>query len=85
MPNGNPGWAGGPGFSVDRTLTSLQRLIDLDLACVYGGHADPMKKPRAWLERALELGRAGQWELGASFNYYVVPEALRHNAPARLA
>ena len=63
MGNGHPGWAGSEGFSVEATLASIEKLMALAPSVAFTGHG-PIEGPAmAWLRRALELGRAGRWEL----------------------
>lgn len=58
-----PGWAGGPDFSEDALLHSLERLQDLQLARVYPGHDAVEGDVAEWLAAGERLGRAGQWRL----------------------
>ncbi len=74
--SGHPGWAGGPDFSVANTLASIDRLLPLALDTAFWGHGGPLRDPATWLREAARLGRAGQWQLGAAYNYFAVPPAL---------
>ncbi len=60
---GNPGWAGSEGFSETATLSSIERLLILEPKRTFWGHGPVADRAALWLERALQLGSAGQWQL----------------------
>lgn len=66
---GHPGWAGGPEFSEENTLQSLERLLGLSPTEAYWGHGGPIEEPEEWLRSAIELGRNGQWRLTKKFQF----------------
>ncbi len=71
--NFQPGWAGSEGFSVDRTIAAIERLLDEAPDVVYWGHG--LIEPPAcdWLRRGLELGRKSKWKPDTEFHPHVVP------------
>ena len=75
--NGQPGWAGGPDFSVERTLASIDRLLALNLDQAFWGHGGPLLDPAAWLRGAAALGRANRWDAQTAYSFQRVPEKLR--------
>jgi glyoxylase-like metal-dependent hydrolase (beta-lactamase superfamily II) len=77
MGDGRPGWAGPGEYSASETVASLEKLRGIRVACAYPGHGAPITDPEAWLQRALALGRGGEWNPGCEWNYLVVPPALR--------
>jgi glyoxylase-like metal-dependent hydrolase (beta-lactamase superfamily II) len=63
MGNGQPGWAGSEGFSVEATIASLEKLLARAPARAFTGHGAVPGSAEPWLRKALELGRSGRWEL----------------------
>jgi len=62
-PQGLPGWAGSEGFSLEATISSIEKLIALESAHIFCGHGVVEGPATQWLRAALEQGRSGQWPL----------------------
>jgi len=75
MRNGHPGWAGSEGFSVDATLASIEKLLAHAPARAFTGHGAVEGPAIEWLRGALELGRAGHWQLDAELHPQSAPPA----------
>jgi glyoxylase-like metal-dependent hydrolase (beta-lactamase superfamily II) len=63
MADGNPGWAGGPEFSVAATLASLRLLRAWRPTRLCTGHNEVTENLDAWLAAVIARGEAGQWQL----------------------
>jgi glyoxylase-like metal-dependent hydrolase (beta-lactamase superfamily II) len=70
---GNPGWAGSEGFSLEATMASVQKLISHAPQRIYCGHGTVEEPGVGWLRRALARGKAGEWRLSAEFHPQVRP------------
>ena len=77
--NGNPGWAGSEGFSVDSTLASVEKLLGLEPARAFWGHGVIARPACDWLRDARNLGRAGAWVIHAELHPDVKPTAEMMN------
>lgn len=78
MPNPrHPGWAGGPGFSVERTLASLERLLARGVTAAYTGHGPVPGNAQEWLRQGLEYGQRGAWVLSRASGAPTVPVGLQ--------
>lgn len=62
---GSPGWAGSEGFSIDESRASIEKLISHEPERIYTGHGATEGPAAAWLQEALERGRAGKWSLSS--------------------
>jgi len=65
---GHPGWSGSEGFSVAETIASLEKLLSWAPARAYTGHGTVAGDVAEWIEAALAVGRAGDWELDGRFH-----------------
>ena len=64
----HPGWGGSVGFSVEESLASTEKLLEAGPARACWGHGVIEEPAEAWLGRALELGRTGQWTIDSQFH-----------------
>jgi glyoxylase-like metal-dependent hydrolase (beta-lactamase superfamily II) len=71
--NGELGWSGSEGFSVEATLASLEKLLATRPAKACRGHGIVAGPAVEWLKRALALGRAGRWEVHGEFHPQATP------------
>ena len=66
--SGEASWAGSEGFSVEDTIASLEKLLAAAPARLFRGHGRVEEPAADFLERALEIGRAGHWTIHAEFH-----------------
>jgi glyoxylase-like metal-dependent hydrolase (beta-lactamase superfamily II) len=76
MGNCQPGWAGSADFSREETLRSLEKLLAVRPDRVCHGHGDVSGEPARWLQRGIELGREGRWQLETVGKSHPVPPTL---------
>lgn len=63
MHTGQLGWSGGPSFSLEQSVASLERLIALQPDKAYWGHGEIEGGAVEWLEHGLQVCRAGYWKM----------------------
>jgi len=71
--NRAPGWSGSEGFSVEATLASIEKLLKAGPVTAYWGHGVIEEPATDWLRKALELGRAGRWEIHGELHPQATP------------
>jgi glyoxylase-like metal-dependent hydrolase (beta-lactamase superfamily II) len=60
---GQPGWTGGPSFSLEDSIRSIEKLLALAPDKAYWGHGEVEGSARVWLRKSLDLYRNGRWVL----------------------
>jgi glyoxylase-like metal-dependent hydrolase (beta-lactamase superfamily II) len=58
---GQPGWTGSPSFSLEESLSSIEKLIALAPDKAYWGHGEVEEPATQWLQRCLDMYRNGRW------------------------
>ncbi|MBI2192524.1 MAG: MBL fold metallo-hydrolase [Planctomycetes bacterium] len=61
MSNGKPGWSGDPGFSREKIIANLKRLIEMDFTNLCHGHNYRMGDGKRWFRDGLEKAARGEW------------------------
>ncbi len=66
--NGQPGWSGSEGFSVEASMSSLQKLIEQSPRYAFWGHGVIQRPALDWLREGLSLGRSSCWSLSTELH-----------------
>ena len=62
--------SGGPDFSVEQSLESLERLLEMGVTGAFTGHG-VVENGKKWLQEGIALGRQGNWSLEKNGKMYL--------------
>lgn len=71
--NGELGFSGSEGFSVEKTLHSLEKLLGHAPCRGFWGHGSVQQPASQWLQESLHRGRTGGWKPDRAFHPDVLP------------